>query len=105
MFNTACTFDFCATPGMSAKQDAIRDLRRVGLSHEFIRSIAAKKEAKDFFEIVRSMSKGKKQPEFKPSPSVCSNCGGTKQVAGGVKDGVIVKIPCPRCPPEAKATG
>lgn len=92
---------------MTAKQDAIKDLRRIGLSHEFIRSVAGKREAKDFFDIVRSMSKGKKgAPEFKPSPTVCTNCGGTKQVAGGVKDGVIVKVPCPRCPPaDAKATG
>lgn len=35
--------------------------------------------------------------EFKPSKTICPNCGGTGQVAGGVVDGKITLVPCRRC--------
>jgi len=106
---TVAAFAFCNTPGVPAKANAIRDLRRLGISHEFIRSIAGKQEQKPFYDIIRSLEKGKAKPEFKaspPAPKACRRCSGLGKVADLEKSTPEKGVykPCPDCgPPPAPA--
>lgn len=101
---SVAAFGFCAIPGTKAKAMAISDLRRQGVSHEFIRAIAANQDQKDFYEIIRSIQKGKATPAFKASeskPKTCARCGGTGQVVDHSKTPLTSKNtafkPCPDC--------
>lgn len=98
---TVGAFGFCSTPGIPAKQAAIRDLRRQGLTHEFLRAIAYKQEAKDFYVIVREMSKGKATPDFRPTGTTtktCRRCAGLEKVQDPKAPiGATALIPCPDC--------
>jgi len=97
---TVSAFAFCNTPGVPAKQNAVRDLRRLGLSHEFIRAIAHKQEQKPFYDIIRSIEKGKATPDFKASetPRTCRICSGLGQYQNPKAPiGVTDLIPCPQC--------
>lgn len=38
-----------------------------------------------------------KDQSFTPAKTKCGNCGGTGRVAGGVKDGAVIQVPCSRC--------
>lgn len=110
---TVAAFAFCATPGTEAKRRAVRDLLRLGLSHEFIRTVAARQEAKPFFSIINDLEKGRTK-EFKPSTPVPKRtCKNAKCVDGRVVD-LANTTPertawkqCPDCgpPASAKATG
>lgn len=105
---TVGAFAFCNSPGITSKQNAIRDLRRMGASHEFIRSIAAKQEKKSFYDIIRSIEKGKAKPDFKaspPTPKRCRTCDGRELVpdlTASSHEKTIFK-PCPDCGPPAVA--
>lgn len=105
---TVAAFGFCNSPGIGAKQAAIRDLRRIGISHEFIRSIARKQEQKPFYEIIRSIEKGKAKPDFKPSPpppKTCRRCGDLRRISDPkALAGEAKYVACPDCaPPPAPA--
>lgn len=110
---TVAAFGFCSSPGPTSKRSAITDLRRIGLSHEFIRSIASKQEKKSFYEIIRSLEKNKAVPDFKPSPPAPKKCRNLKCIDGRIIDHERTTAaqtafkPCPDCGPplETKATG
>lgn len=109
---TVAAFAFCVGPGIRAKTVAIADLRRQDISHEAIRAVAAKQEQKDFYDIIRSIQKGKTSPEFRPSAPAKPRCKNQKCVDGKVVDHERTTAertafkPCPDCrSPDAKATG
>ena len=95
---TVEAFRYCSSPGDKAKTDAIRDLRRQGVSHEYLRAVAQAPESqkKDFYDLLRAMKNGK-AVAFVSKASSCPHCGGSKTIAGDVVDGKVLTVECPYC--------
>ena len=95
---TVEAFGYCSSPGNKAKTDAIRDLRRQGVSHEYLRAVAQAPDSqkRDFYDLLRAMKNGKKVA-FVSKPSGCPHCGGSKTIAGDVVDGKVLTVECPYC--------
>jgi len=110
---STAAFGFCASPGIEAKKRSISELRRLGISHEFIRAVAKGQPKKAFYTIINEIEKGKAKPEFEPSPAPKPRCRNIKCINGRVADvpnstpDRTAWKPCPDCGPplESKATG
>lgn len=79
-------FDAFLVPGRPAKENAVRDLRRQGVSHERIRASArANAKAADFFAVFDQLRNGRAvEPALptsaKPQGPKCATCDGVGQV-------------------------
>ncbi len=95
---TVAAFGFTSTPAVETKQKAIRDLRRLGLSHEWIRKVASEKTGATFWEIIRFLEKNRAIKSDKPKAKTCRKCGGLGQIQN-VKApiGVTDLVSCPEC--------
>lgn len=110
---TVGAFGFCNTPGIPAKRSQIRDLLRLGITHEQIRSVAARQDKKTFIEIIRSLEKDRSKIVLTPKTAIPKKCRNPKCIDGKIIDHAATTPektafkPCPDCgpPAEAKATG
>jgi hypothetical protein len=99
---TVTAFSFCSSPSFQAKKTAISDLLRIGLTHDYLRAIAGKKEQKTFWQIVRSIEHGKEETVFKPAETkkiLCKTCKDEGRILDRANTTVEKTAfkPCPAC--------